>query len=95
MNFPLKTKKSNLAEIELISRYPQKGYVLNTKAEMIIYILKGKTLLNLNGEDLNLNKGSVVLIKTTQKYYWKPRPSVTLLIFSTPPWTSRQQRVST
>lgn len=93
MNFSLKTKKSNISEIQLTERYPQKGFVFNKTSEMVVYVLKGRVTLNLNKRNSLLKKGSVVLVKTNQKYYWIPKPSVTLLIFSTPPWKVRQQRV--
>jgi hypothetical protein len=93
MEFPLKTKKSNTAEIKLSKRYPEKGVAINTVAEMTVYILKGKTILNLNNKKVLLEKGTVALIKPDQKYYWVPKPSVTLLIFSTPPWKAEQQKI--
>ncbi len=91
-DFPLNTKKSNISEIILTGRYPEKGSVLNTKSEMVVYILKGKITLNLKTVKINLKSGSVVLIKINEEYYWESKEKTTLLIFSTPPWTSQQQR---
>lgn len=45
MDFPLKTKKSNISEICLIKRYHEKGFALNAISEMVIDILKGKITL--------------------------------------------------
>lgn len=92
MDFPLKTKKSNISEIRLNRRYPEKGFVVNTKSEMTVYVLKGKTILHLEGKNTSLGKGSVILVKVNQKYYWTPKQSVTLLIFSNPPWKIEQQK---
>jgi mannose-6-phosphate isomerase class I len=92
MDFPIKTKNSNISEIRLTKRYPERGFVLNEVSEMVVYVLKGKVILNIDKKNSTLEKGSVVLVKKNQKYYWTPKSSAMLLIFSTPPWTPEQQK---
>jgi len=92
-DFPLKTTFSNLSKIILSSRYPTAGYALNTKVEMTVFILSGKVSLTVQNKKKILIKNSAVLIKSNQKYFWQPQKKVTLLIFSTPPWTPKQQKV--
>lgn len=91
--FQLDTDKSNLSEITLGSRYPEKGHVLNTVSEMTVYVIEGKVSFNQKGECTTLDKGSVLLVKINQPYFWVPIDKVTLLIFSTPGWTLKQQRI--
>jgi mannose-6-phosphate isomerase-like protein (cupin superfamily) len=93
IDFPLNTDASNVSEITLTARYPEKGYALNTISEMVVYILDGQTQLVRHDTTENLCKGDVVLISTHEKYVWNPEKEVTLLIFSTPPWTSSQQKI--
>ncbi len=93
MDFPLKTKNSNISEIRLTGRYPEKGCALNKVSEMVVYVLKGKVALTIDKKNSTLEKGSVVLVKKNQKYFWIPKSSVTLLIFSTPPWMVEQQKI--
>jgi mannose-6-phosphate isomerase class I len=92
-NYILDTDTSNVAKITLNARYPEKGQALNTESEMVVYVLEGKVILNKNGEEITLEKEAVVLIKTQEKYFWQPNPEASLLIFSTPLWTSEQQRI--
>jgi len=92
INLPLKTIRSNISEIALTSRYPEKGSALNTKSEMTVYILKGKVTLHQKSKKRTLTKGSIVLVKAKQPYFWLPNPKVTLLIVSSPPWTVKQSR---
>lgn len=91
-DFPLDTSASNLSEIKLTSRYPEEGYVLNTVSEMTVYILDGSVSFNTETESKVLDKGSVLLLKINQPYFWQPLGEVTLLIFSAPSWTPDQQR---
>ena len=91
--FPFTTNLSNLAQIPLTTRYPAEGFALNTLAEMTVYILEGTVLFHQEGEEVTLTKGDVVLVETNKKYFWEPKPQVTLLIFSTPPWTPEQSEV--
>lgn len=92
-DYVLDTTTSNLAKITLQERYPTNGYVINTKSEMIVYILEGRVRLDKNDNEVTLEKGDAVLVKINEKYSWQPEPEVSLLIFSTPGWTSDQQMV--
>ncbi len=87
-DFPIDTNSSNISEIVLTERYPEQGFSINTKSEMVVYVLNGKVHYN---QETILETGSVILVKINEKYYWQPIEKVTLLIFSTPPWTLEQQ----
>jgi mannose-6-phosphate isomerase-like protein (cupin superfamily) len=92
--YVLDTTASNLAKIALQERYPAKGYVVNTKSEMIVYILEGKVGLDKNDNEVTLEKGDAALVKINEKYSWQPDGEVSLLIFSTPSWTPDQQKIA-
>ena len=93
IEFSLKSNNSNLAKVFLKGRYPEKGVALNTKCEMTIYVLEGSVVLQGENNEDEYLAGTAVVIPVGQKYYWKPQPTVTLLIFSTPTWTSEQQQI--
>ena len=93
VDFPIDSASANISKITLTGRYPHRGYALNTSAEMIVYIMEGKITLHQDREISSFNEGSVILVKRATKYFWQPEGSVTLLIFSTPPWTAEQQQI--
>ena len=93
IDFPLESKKSNISEITLTGRYPEKGSALNTKSEMVVYVLKGTVVFNQGNMQTTLTRGSVVLVKAKQKYFWEPKKKATVLVISTPLWTATQQRI--
>jgi mannose-6-phosphate isomerase-like protein (cupin superfamily) len=92
-DYPLETANANLAEITLIGRYPENGYALNTVSEMMVYVLQGEVVLYLEDSETLLREKDAVLVDKNKKYFWQPNPAVTLLIFSTPPWTKEQQEM--
>ena len=94
IDLPLDTNSSNLAKITLDGRYPEQGYAANALSEMTIYVLEGAVVLKReNSEEMYVAESAVVVSKG-QRYCWLPDRSVTLLIFSTPPWTVEQQIIS-
>ncbi len=92
--FSLQTKDSNLAKIVLEGRYPYQGFAMNTVSEMTVYILEGSVVLHRGDSEDEYLKGMAVVIPKGQKYYWESKGEVLLLIFSTPPWSSQQQVLS-
>ena len=92
VDFPLQTRRANLAEITLKGRYPEKGFALNTRSEMIVYVVKGRVSFT-QGKKKVLKKGYAVLVKTNQKYFWKPDGKVTIAVFSSPPWNPEQHKL--
>ncbi len=88
----LPTKNANVAEITLTGRYPEQGYVLNTKSEMIVRVLEGSAKLQYKDDaEVIVKTGETVFVPTNRAYAWVPNGSVTLYIVSTPPWTNAQQ----
>lgn len=92
-DFLIESTKSNISKIVLRNRYPQSGYARNTESEMVAFILEGSVELFHNEERKVYTQGDVVCIKVNKRYYWEPQEYLTLLIFSTPPWTHTQQEL--
>lgn len=90
IDFDFPSTGMNVSEITLNSRYPETGFALNKKSEMIVRVLEGSVLFCCEVEEVELSVGATVLVETNKKYFWEPRDSVTLYIVSNPPWTKEQ-----
>ncbi len=93
VDFPFDSKNANLAKITLDARYPEQGFAMNTVSEMTVYVLEGSVVLHTEDGEQVYNAGTAVCIPKGQKYFWNPDGQVTLLVFSTPPWTKEQQEL--
>ena len=92
VDIELPSSSANVAEVCLTARYPEKGWALNERSEMIVRILDGETVFANMEEAIELSAGATLLVEPNQQYYWKPKGFVRLLVFSTPPWTAEQHR---
>ncbi len=90
VDIELPTEAANAAEISLTGRYPESGFALNKKSEMIVRILEGSATFQCEGEEVRLPEGSTVLVQTDRPYCWIPQDYVKLYVISTPPWTPDQ-----
>lgn len=90
IDFDFPSTGMNVSEITLNSRYPETGFALNKKSEMIVRVLEGSVLFHCEGEEVEISACATVLVETNKKYFWEPRDSVTLYIVSNPPWTKEQ-----
>jgi len=88
--YPLGDKDINGAVIELKGRYPDKGRVVNLKCKELAYVVKGSGRVVVEGEEVELNKGDVVLIEPGEKYYWEG--NMTMLVPCTPAWYPEQHK---
>src|SRR5262245_50846376 len=55
ISFP--TDAMNVAEVTLTARYPEKGFALNQRSEMVVRIVKGDTTFHCEGEEVELHEG--------------------------------------
>ena len=88
----LPTTTANAAEITLTERYPENGFALNTRSEMIVRILEGGVVFICDGSEKILQEGSVIIVPINKPYCWMPQEYVKLYTVSTPPWTAEQHR---
>lgn len=73
-------------------RYPDRGYALNEKSKMIVYVIDGKGRLYTEGDMTYFEVGDTLLINAGEKYYWDSEYCV-LSIVSNPAWSSLQYKV--
>jgi mannose-6-phosphate isomerase-like protein (cupin superfamily) len=80
----------NGAVVKLNGRYPDIGCVTNLKCKELVYILRGTGKLVVDGNEVLLSEGDMVLIIPNEEYFWEGR--MTLLTASNPAWTFEQHR---
>lgn len=72
-------------------RYPDKGFSLNEKSKMIVYVVEGKGKLYLEDDMIYFEVGDTILINAGEKYYWDSDYCV-LSIVSNPAWSALQYK---
>lgn len=83
-------KDINGAVVELTGRYPTNGYAVNLKCKEMVYLIKGQGKLVVEGKEVSLKEGDLVLINEGEKYYWDGR--MTLFVPCTPAWYPEQHK---
>lgn len=73
-------------------RYPEKGFAINEKSKMIIYVVDGKGRLYVLDDMIYFEKGDTILINAGEKYYWDSEYCV-ISIVSNPAWSALQYKV--
>lgn len=82
--YPMGDKDINGALIELKGRYPDKGRVVNLKCKEMAYIIKGSGKLVVEGKEIKLRTGDLVLINPGEKYFWEGK--MIMFVPCTPAW---------
>lgn len=90
IEYPLKDKKINGALIRLNGRYPNQGRVVNLKCKEMAYIIKGSGRLVVEGKEVKLTTGDLVLIDPGEKYFWEG--SLEMFVPCTPAWHPSQHQ---
>lgn len=62
----------DLAVIRIRGRYPEAGWAVNDEVHELVYVTDGSGTLEIkNGDDLSLEKGSVVSIAPRKRFAWQ------------------------
>ena len=88
--YPLKDTDINGAVIQLSGRYPAQGRATNTQCKELAYVIEGSGKIVVDGKEVTLAQGDVILIKPGEKFYWDG--IMTLFISCTPAWTPEQHK---
>ena len=88
--YPMADKDINGAVIELTGRYPDKGRAVNLRCKILSYVISGNGKVVVEGEEVNLNQGDLILIEPGEKYFWQG--NLKLFISSTPAWSPEQYK---
>lgn len=83
-------KDINGAILEINGRYPDKGRVVNLECKEMAYIMKGPGKLEVEGKEIKLNEGDLVLIDKGEKYFWEG--NIIMFGSCTPAWYPEQHK---
>lgn len=83
-------KDINGAVLEVNGRYPDKGRVVNLECKEMAYIIKGSGKAVVEGEEIKLDEGDLVLIDKGEKYFWEG--NLTMFGSCAPAWSHEQHR---
>jgi mannose-6-phosphate isomerase-like protein (cupin superfamily) len=83
-----KDKDINIAFIEIKGRYPDKGRVVNKVCKEIVFVVKGKGKIEVNGKELLISEGDSVLIQPNQKYFFEGK--LEIIAACSPTWYPEQ-----
>ncbi|MFH1575866.1 MAG: cupin domain-containing protein [Candidatus Nealsonbacteria bacterium] len=90
VEYSLGDKDINGAIVELKGRYPDKGRVVNLKCKELVYIIEGFGVAVVEGEDVKLEKGDLILIEPGEKYFWEG--NLIMFVPCTPAWYPEQHK---
>jgi mannose-6-phosphate isomerase-like protein (cupin superfamily) len=88
--YPMDDKDINGAVAEITGRYPAMGQVTNLKCKEMGYVIKGSGKVVIEGVEVTLNEGDVVVIEPGEKYYWEG--NLTLFLPCAPAWYPEQHK---
>src|SRR3989344_4202330 len=88
--YPLENKEVNGAVISLDGRYPEGGRVVNLKCKELAYVIKGSGKVVVDGIDVLVYEGDLVLIEAGEKYYWEG--NLQMFVPCVPAWSPEQHK---
>ncbi|MEK7583376.1 MAG: cupin domain-containing protein [Patescibacteria group bacterium] len=88
--YPLGDTDLDFATVEIAGRYPDEGRVMNLKSKEIALVLKGHGKIVIEGKEVVLNEGDVILVEPGEKYFWDGTMSIA--VACTPPWSMEQHK---
>jgi mannose-6-phosphate isomerase-like protein (cupin superfamily) len=91
IEYPLGGEDMNGAVIKLDGRYPDKGCLINTQCKEMVYIMKGDGKIFIDGKEIILHVGDLIMIDPMNKYYWEG--NMEMFVSCTPAWTPEQREV--
>lgn len=90
IEYPLGDKDINGAVVTVSGRYPDTGRVVNEKCKELGYVISGSGKIVIEGEEIILNEGDLVLIEPGEKYYWDG--NMTMFMPCVPAWYREQHK---
>jgi hypothetical protein len=86
--YPLKDAMLDCVMAEIQGRYPVAGRVSNQKCKLMAYVKEGQGKLQVEGKEVLLKRGDLILIEPGEKYCWDGH--LTLFVSCTPAWYPEQ-----
>ncbi len=86
----MEDKDINGAVIKLSGRYPDKGRAVNLICKEMAYIIKGFGRIVVEGEEMKLEEGDLVLIDKGEKFFWEG--NMKIFMPCVPAWHPEQHK---
>jgi mannose-6-phosphate isomerase-like protein (cupin superfamily) len=86
--YPFTDKDINIAFIEIKGRYPDKDRVTNKVCKEIVFVVKGKGKIEVDGKELLISEGDSIFIQPSQKYFFEG--NLEIITSCHPTWYSEQ-----
>jgi len=71
IEYPSDDKDINGAVIKLSGREPDEGRVVNLECKELAYVIKGSGKVSIEGNEIELNEGDLVVIEPGERFYWE------------------------
>ena len=88
--YPMGDKDINGAVVEITGRYPDKGRVVNLKCREMSYVIRGSGKIVVEGKEIELNEGDLVLFEPGEKYFWDG--NLIMFMSCVPAWYPEQHK---
>jgi len=88
--YPTGASSINGAFVELRGREPDEGCVVNTECTELAYIIRGVGMISIDGKEIELTAGDLVLIEPGEKFFWNG--DMDLFIPCSPAWNPDQYK---
>ncbi len=88
--YPIGDPDLDFATVEIAGRYPDSGRVTNFISKEICLILKGSGKIVIEGKEVTLIEGDVILVHAGEKYFWDGH--MFIAVTSNPPWKIEQHK---
>ena len=89
--YMMKDNDINGAVAEIHGRYPDKGRVVNKESKELVFVIKGKGRLIVEGKEIRFQAGDLLLIEPGERYFWQGK--MKLFMANTPRWRSEQHKL--
>lgn len=89
--YPLKDKDINVAFIEIKGRYPDNGFATNEKVKELVFVVKGKGKIVVDGKEQILGEQDALLILPNEKYFFQG--NLKLIETCRPAWYPEQHKI--
>jgi len=91
--YPIDEVAINVACVEVLGRYPEKGRAMNEKCKEMVYVEEGNGKVVVEEKEIILDKNDLILIEPNERYYWEG--NFKLIISCAPAWNPKQYKVVT
>jgi mannose-6-phosphate isomerase-like protein (cupin superfamily) len=90
IEYPMEDPDINGAVGKINGRYPEEGRVVNEVCKELGYVIKGSGRVVIEGREIELKKGDLILIQPGERYYWEG--NLKLFMPCTPAWSPQQHK---